>query len=115
MQPWENPGDGWYHIERWGEHPQQTADGKKYVPVSYTHLDVYKRQITKEGVKEDNAEAVLKKQDKRRKSFYDSHTNWEWGNPKYFSICLDSGVLGLDLCTSMLVCTVKEAAQLKIW
>ena len=73
------------------------------------------RAITKEGVKEDNAEAVLKKQDKRRKSFYDSHTNWEWGNPKYFSICLDSGVLGLDLCTSMLVCTVKEAAQLKIW
>ena len=33
LQPWENPGDGWYNIERWGEHPQQTADGKKYVQV----------------------------------------------------------------------------------
>lgn len=33
LQPWENPGDGWYNIERWGEHTQQTADGKKYVQV----------------------------------------------------------------------------------
>jgi len=33
LQPWENPGDGWYHIERWGEHPQVSLDGKQYVQV----------------------------------------------------------------------------------
>ena len=33
LQPWENPGDGWYHIERWGEHPQTSLDGKQYVQV----------------------------------------------------------------------------------
>lgn len=33
LQPWENPGDGWYHIERWGEHPQTSLEGKKYVQV----------------------------------------------------------------------------------
>lgn len=33
LQPWENPGDGWYHIERWGEHPQTSREGKTYVQV----------------------------------------------------------------------------------
>ena len=33
LQPWENPGDGWYHIERWGEHPQVSLEGKQYVQV----------------------------------------------------------------------------------
>lgn len=33
LQPWDNPGDGWYHIERWGEHPQTSLEGKKYVQV----------------------------------------------------------------------------------
>ena len=33
LQPMVQPGDGWYHIERWGDHPQQTADGKKYIQV----------------------------------------------------------------------------------
>ncbi len=33
LQPWEYPGDGWYHIERWGEHPQTSLEGKQYVQV----------------------------------------------------------------------------------
>ena len=50
LQPWENPGDGWYHIERWGEHPQQTADGKKYVQVID---DEAVRAIVEAGVPEE--------------------------------------------------------------
>lgn len=33
LQPWENPGDGWYHIERWGDHPQTSLEDKQYVQV----------------------------------------------------------------------------------
>ena len=50
LQPWENPGDGWYNIERWGEHPQQTADGKKYVQVID---DEAVRAIVEAGVPEE--------------------------------------------------------------
>lgn len=33
LEPMEQPGDGWYHIESWGDHPKPTADGKMYVQV----------------------------------------------------------------------------------
>ena len=49
------------------------------------------RAIAREGIKASEAEDVLKKNDKRRSGFYNSVTNWEWGNPKFFELCLDSG------------------------
>lgn len=33
LEPMEQPGDGWYHIERWGDHPQTSQEGKTYVQV----------------------------------------------------------------------------------
>lgn len=33
LEPMEQPGDGWYHVERWGEHPQTSLEGKQYVQV----------------------------------------------------------------------------------
>ena len=62
------------------------------------------RAIEREGIQ---AEDVLKKNDKRRSGFYNSVTNWEWGNPKFFELCLDSGKLGIDACVKMLL----EAAR----
>lgn len=50
LQPWENPGDGWYHIERWGEHPQVSLDGKQYVQVID---DDAVRAIVEAGVPEE--------------------------------------------------------------
>lgn len=50
LQPWENPGDGWYHIERWGEHPQVSLEGKQYVQVID---DDAVRAIVEAGVPEE--------------------------------------------------------------
>lgn len=50
LQPWENPGDGWYHVERWGEHPQASLDGKQYVQVID---DEAVRAIVEAGVPEE--------------------------------------------------------------
>lgn len=65
------------------------------------------RAIAREGIKASEAEDVLKKNDKRRSGFYNSVTNWEWGNPKFFELCLDSGKLGIDACVKLLL----EAAR----
>ncbi len=65
------------------------------------------RAIEREGIQASEAEDVLKKNDKRRSGFYNSVTNWEWGNPKFFELCLDSGKLGIDACVKMLL----EAAR----
>lgn len=65
------------------------------------------RAIEREGIQASEAEDVLKKNDKRRSGFYNSVTNWEWGNPKFFELCLDSGKLGIDACVKLLL----EAAR----
>ena len=50
LQPWENPGNGWYHVERWGEHPQTSLEGKQYVQVID---DDAVRAIVEAGVPEE--------------------------------------------------------------
>ena len=61
------------------------------------------RAIEKEGINRADAENTIKKIDKRRKGFYDSVTKWKWGSPEFFEICFDSGKLGIELCTKLLV------------
>lgn len=60
------------------------------------------RAIEREGISPSEAENTLKKYDKRRNGFYNSVTSWKWGDPKYFELCLDSGKLGIELCTKLL-------------
>ncbi len=62
-----------------------------------------KRALEKEGLKESEVESTMKKYDKRRKDFYNSVTKWEWGNPRYFDLCLNSGSLGIETCTKLLM------------
>ena len=67
------------------------------------------RAIEKEGINRVDAENTIKKIDKRRKGFYDSVTEWKWGNPEFFEICFDSSKLGIDLCTELLVEAVLKS------
>ena len=61
------------------------------------------RAIEKEGLNRADAENTIKKIDKRRKGFYDSVTEWKWGDPEFFELCFDSSKLGIELCTKLLV------------
>lgn len=66
-----------------------------------------RRAIVKEGFNEAEAKNALKKNDKRRSGFYRSVTDWEWGNPKYYELYMDSGKLGMELCIKLLMEAVK--------
>ncbi len=66
-----------------------------------------KRAMEKEGFNEAEAKNALKKNDKRRSGFYRSVTDWEWGNPKFYELYMDSGKLGMELCIRLLM----EAAR----
>ena len=67
------------------------------------------RAIEKEGINRADAESTIKKIDKRRKGFYDSVTEWKWGDPKFFEGCFDSSKLGIELCTKLLVEAVLKS------
>lgn len=68
-----------------------------------------KRAMEKEGLKESEVEGTMKKYDKRRKEFYNSVTKWEWGNPSYFDLCLNSGNLGIEMCIKLLTEAVSAS------
>ena len=67
------------------------------------------RAVEKEGLTRTDAENTIKKIDKRRKGFYDSVTEWKWGNPEFFEVCFNSGKLGIELCTKLLVEAVMKS------
>ena len=76
----------------------------------FVHADDYfrlNRTIKEEKISQSDAESFLRKSDKRRSSFYNTHTGWKWGDKSHFDICLDSGSLGIDTCVDILVGLMK--------
>ncbi|MBQ7943769.1 MAG: cytidylate kinase-like family protein [Lachnospiraceae bacterium] len=66
------------------------------------------RAIETEKIAKDDADYFLRKADKRRSDFYNTHTGWKWGDIEHFDICLDSGSLGLDCCVDVLAGMMKK-------
>lgn len=66
------------------------------------------RTMREEKIGAQEAEELLKKSDKRRSSFYNTHTGQEWGQMQYFDLCLDSGKLGIDTCVELLETVIKK-------
>ena len=66
------------------------------------HEKRIQRAIEREGIKKEEAENALKKNDKRRKNFYNALTTHEWGDPKCHDLYMNAGNLGIDLCVGIL-------------
>ena len=78
---------------------------------AFVHADKkfrMQRAIERGGINPADAESTIRKIDKQRKSFYDSITEWRWGDPKFFEVCLDSSKLGIELCTKLLADAVMK-------
>ena len=65
------------------------------------------RVIKKVGLTRAEAVNNIRKIDKHRKSFYDSVTEWKWGNLEFFDVCLASDKLGIEYCIKLLTEAVK--------
>lgn len=60
------------------------------------------------GETEKSIDRRLKEKDGKRKSHYQYYTGRKWGRAFFYDVCLDSGRLGIDNCTSTIVALVKE-------
>ena len=49
-----------------------------------------------EALDEKTTIALVKKNDKRRKAYYNFNTGLEWGAPENYDLCLNSSSLGID-------------------
>jgi len=67
-----------------------------------------KRAVADYGVAPNKAESVMKKADKRRETFYNVNTGRLWQDKDSYCLCLNSAVLGDDLCAELIVKAYEE-------
>ena len=66
------------------------------------------RAVQEYHVDERRVEAMLRKIDKRRETFYSINTGGNWYDKDNYDLCLNSGALGLELCADIVVETAKK-------
>ncbi len=69
------------------------------------------RIVHKYGESEKSPEARLQEKDKRRKVNYQHYTGRNWGQAQNYDLCLDTGVLGLDQVTDIIVSCVENSRK----
>lgn len=67
-----------------------------------------KRVVNDYGVAPHKAESVMKKADKRRETFYNVNTGRSWQDKDQYSLCLNSALLGDELCAELIVKAYNE-------
>lgn len=80
--------------------------GKSDCLTAFIHAALDKRAeriVTLYGERSDSPEKRLRDKDKRRAAYYRFHTEQDWGAADNYHIALDSGVLGIETCTQVLV------------
>lgn len=61
------------------------------------------RIVTLYGERTDSPQKRLKEVDDKRKAYYRHYTGRAWGSAENYHLCLDSGALGVDECTELIV------------
>jgi len=61
------------------------------------------------GESEKSPQARLNEKDKRRKVNYQHYTGRTWGQAQNYDLCLDTGVLGIEQCTDIIVNIVNNS------
>lgn len=64
--------------------------------------DRAKRIVEVYGEKTDSPEKRLRDKDKNRAAYYKQYTEMEWGDPRHYDICLNSGKLGIEKCAEII-------------
>ncbi len=67
-----------------------------------------RRAVDNYGIEPRRAEAMLRKSDKRRETFYSINTGGNWYDKSNYALCLNSSTLGIDLCSDIIVESVKR-------
>ena len=70
----------------------------------WAHKEAKKKRIVEEyGETEVKIDKRMKDKDKKRKAHYEYYTSRKWGKAFYYDLCLDSGILGIENCVSIIV------------
>lgn len=70
--------------------------------------DKIKRAVENYGISEQHAEYILRKNDKRRESFYNANTSCFWGVKDNYHMCLSSSLFSLESCADLIIESMKH-------
>ena len=65
------------------------------------------------SITQEEAEAQIEKQDRKRSSYYNYYTYKEWGHSSSYDICIDSSILGIDETVNILYDFVMRSLSFK--
>lgn len=67
-----------------------------------------RRAVEEYGIPQDQAASVLHRFDHRRSNFYYANTGRSWREREGYHMVLDSGLLGVELCSQLLVAAAQS-------
>lgn len=79
--------------------------GKADLLRAFIHADMKfraERIVQVYGEREESPEQRLKEKDKRRAAYHRFYTDMKWGHAQNYDVTLNSGTLGLEMCTQIL-------------
>lgn len=71
-----------------------------FLDASYS--DRIQREMTRQGISRGEAKQYIDRLDKYRNDYYTYHTGKRWKDLSNYDLCLDTAVLGLDNCVSLI-------------
>ena len=69
--------------------------------------DKITRAVEAYSINKSNAEYIIRKNDKRRESFYNAYTSQTWGVKDNYHLCLNTSLIPIETCAEIIVNAVS--------
>lgn len=89
-------GDSFVIVGRCSESVLQDFDGLITIFIGGDREHKKKRVMKKYSLGETEAVLKMDRHDRRRKTYYNRHSNSKWGDSRHYDICINSTPLGID-------------------
>jgi len=71
------------------------------------------RLMKNEGLKEDEAEELMRRKDRTREAYYNFYTFGAWGRADNYDLCVDSSILGIEGTADFIIDFGHRAGKIK--
>ena len=72
-----------------------------------------KRLMENEGLSADDAEALMRRKDRTRQTYYNYYTFGAWGVASNYDLCVDSSILGIDGTADFIIEFGRRAGKIR--
>ena len=71
------------------------------------------RLMKNEGLKEDEAEELMRRKDRTREAYYNFYTFGAWGRADNYDLCVDSSILGIEGTADFIIDFGRRSGKIK--